>query len=480
MATQATLINSAGQKVVVDSGSQQAQQYFSQGYQLMGPSGTYAAPKTTQPPTSTALPAGMTQLTSPTQLSQYNVVGQVGTTGTPGSYLYGTPKTIAADTIGTGSSTNVGSPAPNPAPADSTAAGSTAFQAGVQAKIDAANAIEQANKTPESTAADALTAQISSLYSQTAGRAQETATQEANRNIPGMNTELSNINSSIQTGLAEYNQLKASYAMTSQANRSQIVPMSKIIGNEAQIQYAQQVALNGKAADIALLQAQALGLQGNIAEAEKQAQKAVDLKYAPIEEQIAIKTSQLALLEGTLNKQEQTKADALKAQYAEQSTAVATAKQRELDFQNVLLTASVAGAPMTLINQAKATNDPIQAASILSSFLKATSSTAQPTASIQEYQFAVSQGYKGTYTQYQNEDANRKRSVSTTNNVTYGTKLEDQQIADFNKAAGDYVLKLASNAITWGAAWNAMRAQFPQASNDRIDASLNKATYYPK
>jgi len=35
MATKATLINSAGKKVVVDSGSQQAQDYFSQGYQLM-------------------------------------------------------------------------------------------------------------------------------------------------------------------------------------------------------------------------------------------------------------------------------------------------------------------------------------------------------------------------------------------------------------------------------------------------------------
>ena len=47
MAQQATLINSAGKKVVVTSGSQQAQDYFSQGYQLMGASGKYVPPVVT-------------------------------------------------------------------------------------------------------------------------------------------------------------------------------------------------------------------------------------------------------------------------------------------------------------------------------------------------------------------------------------------------------------------------------------------------
>jgi len=38
------------------------------------------------------------------------------------------------------------------------------------------------------------------------------------------------------------------------------------------------------------------------------------------------------------------------------------------------------------------------------------------TGSIQEYQYAVSQGYKGTYEQYQNEDANRKAKASGSGN----------------------------------------------------------------
>src|SRR5207253_52449 len=50
---------------------------------------------------------------------------------------------------------------------------------------------------------------------------------------------------------------------------------------------------------------------------------------------------------------------------------------------------------------------------------KATYTDASPKTlptSAQEYEYAKTQGYKGSYTQYQNEDANRKRSVSTTIN----------------------------------------------------------------
>lgn len=47
----ATLINSAGKKVVVETGSADAQKYFGEGYQLMGTSGKYAAPGSAAPST---------------------------------------------------------------------------------------------------------------------------------------------------------------------------------------------------------------------------------------------------------------------------------------------------------------------------------------------------------------------------------------------------------------------------------------------
>jgi hypothetical protein len=54
-------------------------------------------------------------------------------------------------------------------------------------------------------------------------------------------------------------------------------------------------------------------------------------------------------------------------------------------------------------------------------------------ASVQEFEYAVSQGYKGTFSQYQTEDANRKRPAPATVNVGTGSMLaqtDPKAIAD--------------------------------------------------
>lgn len=55
-------------------------------------------------------------------------------------------------------------------------------------------------------------------------------------------------------------------------------------------------------------------------------------------------------------------------------------------------------------------------------------------ASAQEYEYAVKQGYKGTYQQYQTEDANRKRSVT---NINTGG-LSNQQNTRVNQITGQF------------------------------------------
>lgn len=56
-------------------------------------------------------------------------------------------------------------------------------------------------------------------------------------------------------------------------------------------------------------------------------------------------------------------------------------------------------------------------------------------ASAQEYEYAVKNGYKGTYDQYQTEDANRKRSVT---NIIAGSGLSSQQAGLFNQIVNKY------------------------------------------
>lgn len=56
-------------------------------------------------------------------------------------------------------------------------------------------------------------------------------------------------------------------------------------------------------------------------------------------------------------------------------------------------------------------------------------------ASAQEYEYAKQQGFKGSYQEYQNEDANRKRAVT---NIIGSSGLSNQQAGLFNSIVGKY------------------------------------------
>jgi hypothetical protein len=282
---------------------------------------------------------------SPTQQKELDIASQRVASGTPGTsdianiayatktYGYKPTTAIPADSITPAIPLNVAPQPPNSATADGMAAG--AAQASSDAKIAAdAKAASDAEiakinaKTSEQTQADTLTARINELLPQTTGQAQATATAEANAGVPALNTELAQTNTAIQTGVAEYNQIKAQYEALKQGLEGQgrNIPLGIVRGQQAQTQYQQQNTLNTKAADIGLLQAKALGLQGQITAAQEAAKKAVDLKYSAIEEELAVKQAQLKLLEPTLTRQEAERAKALDRQYEKEKQATADKK----------------------------------------------------------------------------------------------------------------------------------------------------------
>jgi hypothetical protein len=58
------------------------------------------------------------------------------------------------------------------------------------------------------------------------------------------------------------------------------------------------------------------------------------------------------------------------------------------------------------------------------------------------------------------------------------TDEESKQIQKFTEDAAKYIEKLGSNTISWGTAFNALKAQYPKASNELIDQTLGKEKYY--
>jgi len=53
-----------------------------------------------------------------------------------------------------------------------------------------------------------------------------------------------------------------------------------------------------------------------------------------------------------------------------------------------------------------------------------------------------------------------------------GGSTEDKEIAKFRADAADYINKLDSGKITWGAAWDSLRVLYPSASPELLDATL--------
>ena len=90
MAQKATLINSAGKKVVVDAGTSQAQNYFSQGYKLMGaPTVSNPVSSTPKAPAGSVAINGATYNTKEKQQAAYTNITPVGNT------LYGVAKPVS-------------------------------------------------------------------------------------------------------------------------------------------------------------------------------------------------------------------------------------------------------------------------------------------------------------------------------------------------------------------------------------------------
>lgn len=59
-----------------------------------------------------------------------------------------------------------------------------------------------------------------------------------------------------------------------------------------------------------------------------------------------------------------------------------------------------------------------------------------------------------------------------------GGTTDDKEITKFRSDASEYIQKLDRREIGWGAAFNAIKAKYPQASNELIDQTLNKEAYY--
>lgn len=194
---------------------------------------------------------------------------------------------------------------------------------------------------------NALSDQISKLLPGIGGRGEAQLKAEQDAGLPDLKKRLSDINAQLLTKVAEATKASTSYEQlianleNPQNAQQQGIPMSAIIGQQAQVRKAQLADNNARAADIGLLQAYAQGLQGQVQAAQEGVNRAIDLKYQDRESELNLKLQQLSILEGKLNKEEAITAEALKRKYADEQAKIEEDKAKAKENISLAFQANV-------------------------------------------------------------------------------------------------------------------------------------------
>lgn len=194
--------------------------------------------------------------------------------------------------------------------------------------------------TPNSLEFDRVTDEAIALNAQNVGRGAAQLAAEGAQNLPALNKQVADINAQILAKTAEFNMISAQ-------NQDRRATVNSVAGRDRQnrILYA---------AEIGMLQATALGLQGQVAAAQATADRAVDLKYDDIEAQYDMKINQLNLLRPKLDKEEKARADALELYLDAQKEASDEKKALDKQFQNLKISAISEGMSVAAAQNAEA------------------------------------------------------------------------------------------------------------------------------
>lgn len=203
--------------------------------------------------------------------------------------------------------------------ADSTIAGAGQTSKTIQ---DYLNKLETP-KTALDNTQQAYIDRLNQLYGSNVGKAQETANLEDTSGLNILKKQLADLNGQILTKNAEYVKLRDTTEQNSNLKGS-------FSAKDTQLARAQ-------AADVGLLQARAIGLQGQVGAAQDAIERAINLKYQGIEEEITAKEKQMALIAPLLTAQQAKQAKAQEMMLADEKERIAEEKAQAKEDLNLIM-----------------------------------------------------------------------------------------------------------------------------------------------
>lgn len=182
---------------------------------------------------------------------------------------------------------------------------------------------------------------LAKLNGDNTGKTQALAQAKIDSGAVSLSKDLSELNGQIQIGNAEYNKMVQDAEAAKNALPTAGVQSSTYFSQQGQIDRQSASLRASKAAEVGMLAARAAAVAGNLTTALSIAQNAVDAKYAPIEDEIKIKTAQLEALKPLMDEEQQTKATALLRKYTDEQTKVTEEKTKAKENTGLALTAGI-------------------------------------------------------------------------------------------------------------------------------------------
>lgn len=278
-------------------------------------------------------------------------------------YAHYNNSTINSQNLAQGASVKI--PTYQPAPVDPSIA--TSAIASVAGQYEALNKQQEQAQAEQKAQAESQLSLQNALLGRTADTQtfqEQAGVNDARRQQNELATQLANLN-------AQASSLQREAQAIPIANRLQANKLG-VAGTESQVQNVnydqlQQNALKAlsiaQQADIA--SAALTGSQLKLQEAKDKAQQMVDLKYKPIEDQLAIKKQQYELNKDILSQIDKKRTEALNAAIKKEEQQLADQKANEKGISDLVTNAAGQGAPADLRARAAKAKTPMEAANIL-------------------------------------------------------------------------------------------------------------------
>ena len=218
--------------------------------------------------------------------------------------------------------------------------------------------------------------------------------------LPGYNKQLNDINAQIRDLTT---QSVAAFNMSEDRR----APTFAIRGEQAQIERQRSVKALG-------LSAIAQAVQGNIALAQSQAERAVEIEFGPIEAELNYLKAALDINDKKLSREDKKRAETLQIQLSERERIVAEAKENKTIIYGWAAEAAKNGASSLLINRAIGVLDPMEALQILAPFMDDPTAKEQALAQLE----ATRANTAATYTSIEQTKANTAKVKAETTQST--------------------------------------------------------------